>query len=111
MKKFTVTKNHIKLLQSFYIGWNDCEFGAPSIDPKRPFGNSNVYRDMADILGFELADMDEEPEKYDKQINSLQKGYQELQTCLQILCKNLSIEIGEYECDDYKTNWRKVKNV
>ena len=71
-------------------------------------GNSDVYGDMADILGIELADEEKNYELYEKQIDSLHKGYRELQDCLQILCNNLSIEIGLYECDDYSADWRKV---
>lgn len=46
-----VTEDHIKLLTSgMSIGWDSCEFGAPYIDPKRPYGNSDVFDDMAEIL-------------------------------------------------------------
>lgn len=109
MRKLKVTENHIKLLQAVYIDWCGDEFGAPCINPKRPFGNSDVYGDIAEILGFKLADSEEEYEKYQRQIESLDKGYRQLQDCLQILCSNLSIEIGEYECDDHGKNWRKVE--
>ena len=54
-KKFTLTENHIKLLCRAYVGWNGAEFGAPSIDPKRPYGNSDVLHDMGDILSVEYA--------------------------------------------------------
>jgi hypothetical protein len=37
-----------------YITWDDCEFGAPACDCKRPYGNSDVYGDMAEILGLNL---------------------------------------------------------
>jgi hypothetical protein len=33
-----------------YIEWNDCEYGAPTIDPKRPYGNSNYQRDVFRVL-------------------------------------------------------------
>jgi hypothetical protein len=36
MKTFTVTKEHLILLQNSYTSWDYCEFGAASIDPKRP---------------------------------------------------------------------------
>ena len=108
MKQLKVTENHIKLLKNLYIDWEDCEFGAPCVNFKRPFGNSDVYGDMANILGIELADEEKNYELYEKQIYSLGKGYRELQDCLQILVRNLSIEVGTYECDDYDTNWRRV---
>jgi hypothetical protein len=48
--EFTVTGEHLRLLRRAYVFWDEAEFGAPSIDPKRPYGNSNVYRDIAEIL-------------------------------------------------------------
>ena len=48
--RFTVTDEHLRLLRRAYVFWDDADFGAPSIDPKRPYGNSDVYRDIAEIL-------------------------------------------------------------
>ncbi len=53
-KEFTVTDDHLTLLQHMYIGWQDCEYGAPEVDPKRPYGNSGVATDIAEILEWEL---------------------------------------------------------
>lgn len=39
-----------KLLKHANFQWNDCETGAPEIDPKRPYGNSNVEDDVREIL-------------------------------------------------------------
>jgi hypothetical protein len=36
-----------------YVGWDECEFGAPCIDPKRPYGNGDGVQDIAEILGIE----------------------------------------------------------
>ena len=47
---FTITDEHLRLLRHAYVTWFDAEFGAPAIDPKRPYGNSGVYADMAEIL-------------------------------------------------------------
>lgn len=47
---FTVTDEHVKLLRRFQVGWQDCETGAPEIDPKRPYGNSAVPEDIHEIL-------------------------------------------------------------
>lgn len=49
--RFTLTEDHIKLLRRACVGWQDCETGAPEIDPKRPYGNSFVAGDVAEILG------------------------------------------------------------
>jgi hypothetical protein len=48
--EFTVTDEHLRLLRLAHVFWDEAEFGAPSINPKRPYGNSDVYRDMAEIL-------------------------------------------------------------
>ena len=61
-EKFTITENHLKLLKRMFVGWNDCEFGAPEIDPKRPYGNSSVEQDILEIIGFE--EIDEERFKF-----------------------------------------------
>ena len=50
VRDFTVTDEHLRLLRRAYITWDDVEFGAPGTDPKRPYGNSNVYGDIAEIL-------------------------------------------------------------
>ncbi len=47
---FAVTDEHLRLLRRAYVFWDEAEFGAPSINPKRPYGNSNVYADIAEIL-------------------------------------------------------------
>jgi hypothetical protein len=49
--EFTVTADHLKLLRHAYVTWHDGEYGSPSIDPKRPYGESYVERSMAEILG------------------------------------------------------------
>jgi hypothetical protein len=50
VREFTVTDEHLRLLHRAHVFWDEAEFGAPSIDPKRPYGNSNVYGDIAEIL-------------------------------------------------------------
>lgn len=50
---FTVKEEHLKLMQRMNVDWHDCEFGAPAIDCKRPYGNGAVFQDMIEILGLE----------------------------------------------------------
>lgn len=52
MVSFTVTGEHVKLFQ--WININENIYGGfPTVDPKRPFGISDVYRGMVDILDHE----------------------------------------------------------
>lgn len=50
--KFTVTEDHLKLLRHIHgLYWDPGEgYGALSINPKKPYGNSNVPQDVAEIV-------------------------------------------------------------
>lgn len=49
-----ITNDHLKLLEKVYWQWQDAEYGAPEIDPKRPYGNSDVENDIAELLGWKI---------------------------------------------------------
>ena len=49
-REFTVTGEHLALLHNFHVQWRHLEFGAPSISPNRPYGNSDVLGDIAAIV-------------------------------------------------------------
>lgn len=44
------TADHVTLLARSYWRMSDCEFGAAEIDGKRPYGNSDVEDDLAEML-------------------------------------------------------------
>lgn len=103
--KLTITQNHLNLLSRMYIGWEDCEYGAPAVDCKRPYGNSYVDGDIAEILGISP---DDDDEFSDEQSAFFRKTHEEMQDILQILVEhaNTGIKVGEtYEKADYK-NWK-----
>lgn len=53
-RTFTVTLDHIRLLERFTFDWLDeVEFGSCSSNDKRPFGNSGVPDDITELLGGE----------------------------------------------------------
>ena len=88
-----LTRDHIKLLQAAEWRWIDCEFGAPGIDPKRPFGFSGgYYFDMADILGIELfEDKDGDRHLSREQMNYLSKTWSELLDAIEIILENADL--------------------
>jgi len=108
-KSFTVTEEHIKLFKKAHVAWDPAEFGAPGINPKKPYGNSNVLENIAEIIGLELFE-DEDNEKHLSKEQGLicRRLHTELETALQILLSNCPIETGKYECDKYHINWQKV---
>lgn len=108
---FEVRGDHLDLLDHIWFGYNDwTEFGAPEVDPKRPYGNSSVYEDIGEILGIEPGS---EPDRYgDREFTQEQKDYmlqthKEMQHVLQILASTRSIEVGKYEKEKYGVKWVK----
>ena len=105
-QRFTVKIEHLKLLRRAVVSWEDCEFGAPSIDCKRPYGNSSVYQDIAEILGItEEGEDDFSQEQFDQ----MQQLHLETKTVLQIMLATTQVSSGTYEADNYDTNWRLVE--
>jgi len=87
---FKVTEEHLALLSKMYVGWDDCEYGAPAIDCKRPYGNSYVEGDIAKILGIKDNLEDE------KVIARIRKLHEETQTVLQIALATGRFRSGMY---------------
>lgn len=109
-QEFVLREQHLKLLSRMNVSWDDAEFGAPCIDPKRPYGNSSVIKDMAEILGLEgetcphcgelLEEQDEE------RLTNLHK---EMETALQIVLSTQSFKPGTYVADIYSCDWELKK--
>lgn len=131
INRFEITECHLALMKRMYVGWNDCEFGAPEIDPKRPYGNSDVIQDIIEILGTEeikegvfqfilygekwllkgedkynlyLDGADEE--KLIQKLNALHK---ETQTALQICLTLQQFRTGVFEEVDFG-EWKQTDN-
>lgn len=58
---------------------DNCEYGGWGLNSKRPFGNSSVELDIAEILGFEINDvLDENGDLKDEFANYLNSLYDDL---------------------------------
>lgn len=101
--EFTLTEDHIKLLRKMNVGWNDAEFGAPEIDPKRPYGNSQVYFDIAEHLGVVIPE--EDKEFSDDEKAEMLKLHQETEMALQIVLRTGAFTPGVYVADKYRRDW------
>jgi hypothetical protein len=105
--EFTITEDHMKLLNRMYIGWEDCEFGAPAVDCKRPYGNSYVYGDIAEILGIK-GEVDLEDNEWDfseDQKAEMSRLHSEMQVVLQILVKNAATGIKAGDTYVREASW------
>ena len=104
---FTINENHLKLLRRAYVGWEDAEFGAPAIDCKRPYGNSSVYQDIAEIIGLTLPDYDNDEDFTPEQTAEMGKLHRETQTALQIILATGEFSAGEFTADKYSADWKR----
>jgi hypothetical protein len=91
--RFTLTDDHLSLLGRAYVRWEDCETGAPAIDCKRPYGNSNVAGDVARILGWTV---DEDEGLTDDQHDRALALHRETLTALQIVLVARDFRPGVY---------------
>lgn len=105
MQYFTVLPEHLTLLKSANVSWHHCEFGAPAIDCKRPYGNSSVFSDIGRMLGIVP---DQNGYFTDEQEAYMLKIHEETQTVLQIFLSTGKMEAGKYQCENYYRNWTKV---
>ncbi len=103
---FELTADHIKLMRRMYVDWEDCEYGAPAIDCKRPYGNSSVARDIAEILGWPDLDLDDELPKRTK--DEARYIHDQMQDALQIVLAAGSFELGTYRHDRWSSEWTRV---
>lgn len=95
-----MTEEHIKLLQRMYVGWDHAEFGAPKIDPKRPYGNGDVQRDISEILGWQIPDEEENFLAYCDWQDRTYAIHQETLVALQIILVTRSFATGQYAQKD-----------
>lgn len=96
-KMFEVTEEHLKLLKHSYVMWRASEYGAPMIDPKKPYGNTCVESDIAEILGWE---------NYNNE--RAEKVHRELEIVLQIVLVTQAFQPGIYYLEnEYTTDWKK----
>jgi hypothetical protein len=103
MKEFKITEAHLKLAENMYVSWQDCEYGAPEINPKRPYGNSDVTSDIAKILGFPEDENGEFPEAVSDYLRGIHKS---METALQIFLSTKSFKVGAYVSEDYSGKWK-----
>lgn len=107
MPRFELREDHVTLLRAMYVGWTGCEFGAPEIDPKRPYGDGNVTHSIAELLSMELfEDADGEKHLSPEQDKYVRRLHRETQLALQVVLRTGAFEPGVYVCDEYRTNWR-----
>jgi hypothetical protein len=108
--QFELTEQHLKLIRRMNVRYDDyCEFGAPMVDPKRPYGNSSVYHDIGEILDISPTAGDPDDLEFtEEQEDTMLALHKETATALQVIIAAGSFELGTYEAGKYDRNWTKV---
>ncbi len=52
MRVCEITNDHLKLLRKLRLTWLNCEAGAAAVHYDKRYGTSQVYKDMAEAIGF-----------------------------------------------------------
>lgn len=93
---FNFTNTHLKLLRNFSTYWNNVEYGAPAVSPKKPYGNSDIEDDIRDILQTKLSD------------NKCYKIHRSLGNALDIFLQHAVLPEGKYIRKDEYSEWKKA---
>jgi hypothetical protein len=98
---FELKEEHMKILKSLDVAvyWQDCEQGAPAIDPKYPYGNSDVYPDLAKVLGVEPEDEGSFTSDQEHDMDEIWKGTEQALGIVMSYIDDRVMPPGEYAID------------
>jgi hypothetical protein len=109
--EFTVTEDHLKLLRRARVDWNDGEgYGAPGINPKKPYGSSYAEGDIAEILDAPDGDWLWEDEQKADVTPEAEERFTRLHietvVALQIVLSTGEFRPGHYRRRGWPTDWQ-----
>ncbi|GHO88213.1 hypothetical protein [Dictyobacter formicarum] len=101
---FTVTAEHIALIKRMHVCWEDCKSspsnpGAPAISRHRTYGNSDIYGDIAEIIGITQPNEELGEEYSREQMERMHCIHRETQLALQIFLSTGTMQPGTYVSD------------
>lgn len=109
---FVLTGEHLALLRRAYVRWDECEFGAPAIDCKRPYGSGDVIGDVLDIVGEERGVEDRRGERdwTKEQAERARVLHEDTETALQIVLATGAFAAGTYRRQERydARSWQRV---
>jgi hypothetical protein len=100
---FLVTSKHLALAKRLSIIWYDRENGGPGADIVRPYGNSGLISDIAEIIGYPLPEGDAcfsaAAEHY------LEGLHRDMHIVLQIILHTRQVKAGVYKKPSLTDDW------
>jgi hypothetical protein len=109
---FNLTEGHIRLLRRVYISSHVDRSGYAYIglSPKRPFGNSDIESDIAEILG-EVPEGSTDDDGISDELRGKMRNVLivEVPIALQVVLSSGSFEPGEYERSGFGGEWKRTE--
>lgn len=114
---FTVTEQHLKLLQRLNLRWEDHYKGAPGADPQRPYGTKWVLEDIAEIL--DPAGWEAIPDRDEAALGAYEQAHEEeflrihkeTFEAMDIVLRTGQFKAGTYRrSDPWAHDWTLVEN-
>lgn len=97
---FRLTPAHVRLFRAQRTDMHEGAFGAAGVDTKRPYGNSDVYGDIAKLLGVQPKGHDgDEPCFTAEQIEAMERLHAEMELVLQVVISTGQMAPGVYRND------------
>ena len=104
---FILTNEHLKLMKKLWFTSYDNKL---IIEPKTPYGNSDIMNDICKILDIEGFEDDWGEIHYPKGTEDrCFKIHEEMATALQVVTRTFSFKTGLYASDEYINNWELVE--
>lgn len=90
---FNLTHEHLTLLRNANVVWVQSMRGAPAVDPKRPYGNSDMAKDVARLLEWTWDGED----MSDAMVERAERLHSETALAMQICLSLGTFKAGRYE--------------
>ena len=95
--RFKLTMTHIKLLRRLVVFYDHSSMlGAPAVSKSRPYGNSAILDDIAEIVGMKKPNPGEGETWSDEQLMTLLKWHYETARALEVFLAAARIKPGIY---------------
>ena len=105
---FLLTSEHLALAKCLHIVWYDKGNGGPGASTMRPYGNSDMLFDIAEIIGY---DQPEDGEDFSLTTERYLRGlHRDMQLVLQIILHTGQMEPGMYKKPGLTEDWVYVEH-
>lgn len=107
---FLVTPQHLALARRLWIVWYDGENGAPGASTRRPYGNSGVLEDVAEIIGYRQPNLEEDECYTPEERRYLEGLHHEMHLVLQIILHTGQMKPGVNHIPRLGEDWLAVED-